>query len=83
MPGSSFGEMFRVTTFGESHGPPWDALSMVAHLDCPCARRIYRLIWIADVLVLQNMRLKGRRQTEYEYSQVYLRALPREPASDF
>ena len=21
MPGSSFGEMFRVTTFGESHGP--------------------------------------------------------------
>ena len=31
MPGSSFGEMFRVTTFGESHGP---ALGCVVD-DCP------------------------------------------------
>ena len=33
MPGSSIGEMFKVTTFGESHGPALGCVETGVHLD--------------------------------------------------
>ena len=46
MPGSSFGESLRLTTFGESHGPAMGAVVDGMPADSPSLLRSFRRRWI-------------------------------------
>ena len=49
MAGSTFGKLFRVTTFGESHGPAVGCIVDGCPAGVPCGKRTFNPLWIDAV----------------------------------
>lgn len=76
--GSTIGTLFKVTTWGESHGK---AIGVVAD-GCPAGlayvRQIYRLSWTGENRARADLPPSGPRATRWRSYPAYLKERPRE-----
>ena len=73
MAGNSYGQMFRVTTFGESHGKALGAIIAAVHLGLNCRKLICNPILIVVNRASQSTQPSGAKATKCKFLAAYLR----------
>ena len=73
MAGNSFGQMFRVTTFGESHGKALGAIIDGCPLGLNCLKLICNPILIVVNRASQSTQPSGEKAIQCKFLAAYLR----------
>lgn len=79
--GSTFGNIFKITTWGESHGAGIGVVIDGCPRDFHYVKRIFRLIWIEENLASPDTPPKEKNQIVWRFFPVFLKVKQPEPPS--